>query len=164
MCYTYFSCHSDQTPDKKQLKRKRKVLFWLMVGWGVIRQAGKVTSEYWKCGPGTCHAMPPNNSSGFPLPVSRLEPQLMGCCRVQSAWASSSLTNLCKCVSPGTLRPVELTLKIKCLSVSFNRWVEKQNVFLCSVILFVWIWKCTNKQRSSYLGPHVAQFHLGRHP
>jgi len=31
VCYMYFSCHSDQAPDKKQLKGKREDLLQLMV-------------------------------------------------------------------------------------------------------------------------------------
>lgn len=67
----YFSCHSDQAPDKKQLKGKRKDLFWLMIGWARSIMPGQVAPWYWQHGPGTSRAMPQNimdHSSGFSSP------------------------------------------------------------------------------------------------
>lgn len=73
MCFRYFSCHGDQTLDKKQLTGE-EVLFWLMVGWDMIlpgREGSSTVLEAQTCGFSCCTYLRTAGSAHLAL-LSRL--------------------------------------------------------------------------------------------
>lgn len=115
MCFRYFSCHCDQTLDKKQLTGE-EVLFWLMVGWDVIprgQEGSSMMLEARTCGLSCRTSEQQGMSSGFLLSACVSSEASAGGMVLPTSRSSSSFalwkhSQTCpECVSSGVLGPVD---------------------------------------------------------